>query len=142
MPRQDFIGRQITGKKDVNITKWILLQDIKLYGWKFVSIKVVIVHSDAQTDYDLYLWSMVCLRGLVWHETSTQSNFIQWVVDLQLGDTNKHWFIKNRTKLISVLPLNSLYMSRAVNLVSHFFWTEFEIWAGFGPVGSTENCTT
>ena len=80
-----------------------LLQEFKLYGWKFVSIKVVIVHSDAQTDYDLYLWSMVCLRGLVWHETSTQSNFIQWVVDLQLGDTNKHWFIKNRTKLISIL---------------------------------------
>ena len=30
----------------------------------------------------------------------------------------------------------SLYISPAV---SHFYGTEYEIWAGFGPFGSTEN---
>ena len=29
-----------------------------------------------------------------------------------------------------------------IHVVSHFYGTEFEIWAGFGPVGSTENCST
>ena len=32
--------------------------------------------------------------------------------------------------------LQSHYISRAV---SHSYGTEYEIWAGFGPVGSTEN---
>ena len=31
---------------------------------------------------------------------------------------------------------NSLYISHAV---SYFYVTEYEIWAGFEPVGSTEN---
>jgi hypothetical protein len=36
----------------------------------------------------------------------------------------------------SLLGTKSLQISR---LVSHFYGTEYEIWAGFGPVGSTEN---
>ena len=34
------------------------------------------------------------------------------------------------------LQKKSLYISPAV---SHFYGTEYEIWAGFGPVGSTED---
>ena len=33
----------------------------------------------------------------------------------------------------------SLYTS---HVVSHFYGTEFGIWAGFGLVGSTESCPT
>ena len=36
---------------------------------------------------------------------------------------------------VSLSQLRSLYLSRAV---SNFYGTEIEIWAGFGPVGSTE----
>ena len=36
---------------------------------------------------------------------------------------------------VSLSQLRSLYLSRAV---SNFYGTEIEIWAGFGPVGSTD----
>ena len=36
----------------------------------------------------------------------------------------------------ALLQPKSLFVSR---VVSQFFWTKFEIWAGFGPIGSTEN---
>ena len=60
-----------------------MLQD-KLYGWKFVSMKVVVMHLiPTQTDYDLYLWAMVCLRGLVWHELYRPSSFSGlWIYSL------------------------------------------------------------
>ena len=38
--------------------------------------------------------------------------------------------------MLGWLVPKSLYISRAT---SNFHGTEFEIWAGFGPVGSTEN---
>ena len=35
-----------------------------------------------------------------------------------------------------LLLSHNIYISRAV---SHFYRTEYKIWAGFGPDGSTEN---
>ena len=37
------------------------------------------------------------------------------------------------------IQAKSLYINRTV---SNFYGTEFEIWAGFGPAASTENCPT
>ena len=40
-----------------------------------------------------------------------------------------------------VLSSQSHYVSLS-RAVRHFYLTEFEIWTGFGLVGSTENCLT
>ena len=36
------------------------------------------------------------------------------------------------------LTVNSEYQSHNIEVTSHFFCTEYEIWADFGPVGNTE----
>ena len=41
----------------------------------------------------------------------------------------------SNTQLYVYIEKKSLYISRAVSI---FYWTEIEIWADFGPVGSIE----